>query len=211
MADRTGKTPWGWIVGALGVIAAIITVVVFFTGKNLPDFFPPSSSLRPSAVSLPSMAATAASQSTPSAAPIRSIGLPETVFGFTSMDNQTRQSYLLSPSQAKGTAYAYKYWQDDQSVWLDATASAGGDTSSVSSGILDAAKSKGQQTDNDGLVTCVWDQDSDPNTPMHTEKCFIIDSSRNLALLAWTEAQTVGDSDGARLTEQIWNTMTLSQ
>lgn len=196
------------IVASLGLIASVIGIFGFVTGRNLPDWFPHPED-HPSAP--PAKVPSALQPTTlPSSQTIRSIMLPDTVLGFTSFDNASRQSYLIDPKVAASTAYAYKYWQDKDSIWMDATVSAGGRSVQAGRDALKAAQDAGQRTDADSLQTCVWDTDSDPNTPMHTEKCFMFDEERNIVLVIWTETQTVGDPNGARLAQQVWNGMTLN-
>ncbi|WP_457100684.1 hypothetical protein [Microbacterium sp. P5_E9] len=192
-----GRPPrfWPWVVAAIGVIAGVFGIVTFLTGNNLPDFFNQSNSGN-------------AGTETTNQPTYEKIIFPATVFDFARMDNPTRQSYLLTASEAGATAYAYSYWQDPASVWMDATAAAGGNTATVVGHMVSEADAAGQRTDSDGPTTCVWDQDSDPNTPMHSVKCFRIDNSTNRALIIWTEAQSVGDPNARRLTEELWNQTT---
>lgn len=192
---------WPWTAGAIALVASVFGIVTFLTGNNLPDFINPPAApvegsdeaLVPDGETLPTY---------------RTIQFPEAVFGFERMDNPMRQSYLLTASDAEASAYAYSYWQDPASVWMDATAAAGGRTSELVAELTATASAAGQRTVTEGPMTCVWDQDSDPNTPMHTVKCFRIDTADNRGLVVWTETQSVGDPNGLRLTEELWNLMT---
>jgi hypothetical protein len=195
MDPQEKSRPWPWVAGAIALAASIFGIVTFLTGNNLPDFFPSPSS--PVDQPAPSSDIT-----------YRTVQLPATVFDFARMDNPTRQSYLLTAAEAEATAYAYSYWQDRDSVWMDATAVAGGRTAANIERMTMAAAAVGQHTDEDGPTTCVWDQDSDPYTPMHSVKCFRLDADTNRGLIVWTITQSVGDPDGRRLTEELWNQTT---
>ena len=148
--------------------------------------------------------------SSPRAPTIRAIQLPPDVFGFHTLNNETRQSWKLGQDRVHGTAYTYGYYEDDESIWLDATAVAGGDSVSVVDALLDSERTAGQATKTFGVTTCVWGQDADPNTPRHGVVCFRVDRERGLALVVNTHTADIGDFTPANHTDELWNRLVVN-
>ena len=148
--------------------------------------------------------------SSPQAPTIRAIQLPADVFGFHTYNNETRQSWKLGQDRVHATAYTYGYYEDDESIWLDATAVAGGDSVEVVDSLLASERTAGQATKTFGATTCVWGQDADPNTPRHEVLCVRIDRERGLALVVNTHTADVGDFTPANLTDELWNRLVVS-
>lgn len=154
------------------------------------------------------------SSSSGAAAPsseVRAIDLPSEVFGFHRIDHETRQSHTLDVDQAGEGAYSYAYWENDEGIWLDATAVAGDEGISSFKRIKADQVEQGQRSKKFGSVTCVWQQDADPNTPRHSVWCFILGGKPQIALITSTHTQGVGEISAANLTSEIWRQIRVSQ
>jgi hypothetical protein len=179
-----------------GTVVGVISLVLTYLGVAFSLGWPPFQDK-----------GTASSSPAPA---IRAIQLPVTVFGFQTLNNETRQSWKLGQDQVHGTAYAYGYYQDDEGIWLDATAVAGGDSVTVVEALLDRERAAGQAAKTFGATTCVWEQDADPDTPRHAVICFRVDRDRGLALVVNTHTADVGDFTPANLTDELWNRLAVS-
>lgn len=213
MADGKSRRPWyiGLGVGALAVLAVTANatgVFSFVTGfDSLRDLFgsPPASSAPGEGVPPSSNAGPDVETSTA----VSSIALPTTVFGFNSYGHESRQSHTLYSDEVPG-AYAYGYWENSDGIWADATVAAGsGGLSAVSDKQRDAEAS-GQLTKNFGSQTCVWLQDSDPNTPRHQVLCFRVDQQRGIGMIVATHTADVGEISPANFANEVWNLTTVS-
>lgn len=140
--------------------------------------------------------------------PIRSITLPQDVFAFSRVDHESRQSHTLQPDEVGEGAYAYAYWEDPDSIWMDATAGGGEQAVAAVKGLRDAAEVAGQGTTRSGNITCVWHQDADPGTPRHGVSCYVLSDIPALAMIVDTHTATVGEVSPSNLTAQVWRAIT---
>lgn len=194
--------------GLLGLMANATGLFSFITGvSSLPEALnPPAVESSQQQRSAAPVDGTQTEASTP--VHVNSIALPATVFGYDSYGHETRQSHSLYSNEVTG-AYAYSYWEDAQGIWADATVAAG-DGIGAAQVKLTEASAAGQLTQNFGSETCVWRQDSDPNTPRHEVWCFRIDESRGIAMIVTTHTAEVGEITPATLANEIWNLTVLS-
>lgn len=205
------RVTWGSVAAGLGVLAGIAGLITFASGKNLPDFFPspaPSQSPDASDVAMPPPSQPAVEPTTdetePTVRTISAIRLPSDVFSFQSFMNETRQSHTLNASDVGSGAYVYGYWEDPESIWLDATVASGDEGLSAVSAAQDQVSSTAQLVSHQGATTCAWLPDSDPNTPRHSVRCFRIDTAREIGMVTETHTATVGEVDPFNLLNEIW-------
>ncbi|GAB3423584.1 hypothetical protein [Flindersiella endophytica] len=185
--------PWTKV----GAIAGVVAVVLTYLGTAYVVRWPPFRDAAPPA-------------SATAAAPIRGIRLPDKVFEFKSLGHETRQSSVLGREQVDAAAYAYDYYQNDDGIWFDATAVAGGNSMDVIKDLEASYRSKAQAHKQFGPTTCVWPPDADPNTPRHQAVCFRVDERLLLGLVTSTHTADLEEIGPANLTDQLWNQLTLS-
>lgn len=208
MGDHpASKKPWYWVIGAgaiaaLAFIANATGVFSFVTGfGSLPEI------LRPPVLGVeePPRDTAPSNPQYESAEPVslNSIVLPQNVFGYDTFGHETRQSHTLYSDEVSG-AYAYGYWQDPDGIWADATAASGDGVAAIQQK-LEEASAVGQLVKEFGSETCVWRQDSDPNTPRHEVWCFRIDEDRGMGMIVATHTAEVGEISPATFANEVWN------